>query len=58
MTVLLAVNEALLKTEVLSEVDAKEIVSKVLATFEKNSLVIDPTEMLGLDPEAENLVIE
>ena len=58
MTVLLAVNEALLKTEVPSEVDAKQIVSKVLATFEKSPLVLDPTEMLGLDPEAENLVIE
>ena len=58
MIVLLAVNEALLKTEVPSEVDTNEIVPKVLARFEKSYLVLDPTEMLGLDPEAENLVIE
>ena len=50
MAVLLAVNEALLKTEVPSEADAKQIVSKVLATFEKSPLVLDATEMLGLDP--------
>ena len=48
--VLLAANEALLKTEVPSDADAKEIVSNVLATFEKNHLVLDATEMLGLDP--------
>ena len=57
MAVLLAVNKSLLACEVPSDEKAKEMVEKVIATFEKD-ITFDASADLGLDPLADTFVEE
>ena len=55
MSVILAVNESLLKCKVPSDDEAKQIVERVIAKFD-NSIDFDADLDLGLDPDAEDFV--
>ena len=55
MSVILAVNESLLKCKVPSDDEAKQIVERVIAKF-NNSIDFDAELDLGLDPDAEDFV--
>ena len=55
MSVILAVNESLLKCKVSSDDEAKQIVERVITKFD-NSIDSDAELDLGLDPDAEDFV--
>ena len=55
MSVILAVNESLLKCKVPSDDEAKQIVERVIAKFD-NSIDFDAELDFGLDPDAEDFV--
>ena len=57
MSVILAINESLLKCKVPSNDEAKTIVKRVIAKFD-NSIDFDAKLDLGLDPDAEDFVFE
>ena len=55
MSVILAVNESLLKCKVPSNDEAKQIVERVIAKFD-NSIDFDAELDFGLDPDAKDFV--
>ena len=55
MSVILVVNESLLKCKVPSDDEAKQIVERVIAKFD-NSIDFGAELALGLDPDAEDFV--